>query len=162
MRLYWVESPAGRLATAPAPRADVLESQTAAVAAAGVGLVVSALPVDESARLGLEDQQALLAEHGIRFARLEVPDFGVPPDVDAAAALIDELASELRQDRSVVVHCRGGIGRCSTLAAATLTRLGVEAEAAMDAISQARGMRVPETMGQRMWVHSQAVAGDRS
>ncbi|GEM_PF-6918348 len=64
---------------------------------------------------------------------------------------VESPAGELRRDRSVMVHCRGGIGRWSTLAAAALTRLGVEPEAAMDAISQARGMRVPETMGQRMW-----------
>lgn len=32
----------------------------------------------------------------------------------------------------------------------------------MDAVSAARGIRVPETIGQRMWVHSQLRVGDRS
>ncbi|HCK74572.1 MAG TPA: hypothetical protein DHW19_06365 [Acidimicrobiaceae bacterium] len=56
----------------------------------------------------------------------------------------------------MVVHCRGGIGRSSTIAAAILTQLGVAPEDAMSRITAARGITVPETSAQRMWVAAYA------
>jgi protein-tyrosine phosphatase len=58
---------------------------------------------------------------------------------------------ELRQGRYVVVHCRGGVGRSSVVAAALLVGLGAEPRPAFATIGQARGRRVPETRSQRDW-----------
>ena len=162
MRLHWVAVPQGRLATAAAPRREQLDSEIRGLRREAVDVVVSALGVDEAARLGLEREGELVAAEGMRFVQLPMPDFGVPDDLHAAVAVLEDLAAELTSDRGMVIHCRAGIGRCSTLAASVLARLGTPPEAAMDAVSAARGIRVPETIGQRMWVHSQLRVGDRS
>ena len=156
MRLYWSASPHGRLATSPAPSAAALGQCVADIAAQGVTTVVSALPEEESSRLGLATEGELLAQAGIEFLRFPVEDFGVPSDVEAADRFVAEIGDRLVGGGSVLVHCRGGIGRCSTLAAAVLCALGEGPEEAMSTLSAARGMRVPETQGQRMWVHSAA------
>jgi protein-tyrosine phosphatase len=156
MRLYWALTPAGRLATAAAPRGETLPREVDELVREGVGVVVSALEPIEVDHLGLDDERRLLEAAGVRFVHFPVPDFAVPADLATAHDLLEELAAELLAHNRVVVHCRGGIGRCSTLAASLLTRLGAEPEEAMDTISEARGVRVPETSAQRMWVHSQA------
>ena len=53
---------------------------------------------------------------------------------------------------SLVVHCRGGIGRSSMVVSAILTHLGVKSNDALRHIEKARGLRVPETTAQREWV----------
>jgi protein-tyrosine phosphatase len=52
----------------------------------------------------------------------------------------------------VAIHCRGGIGRSSLMAAAVLVQLGAAPEQAWDTVSVARGMPVPETEEQRAWL----------
>ena len=156
MRIYWSASPQGRLATSPAPSAAGLRRDVADMAAHGITTVVSTLPEDEANRLGLQEEAALLAEAGVEFLRFPIVDFGVPDDLEAADRFISELTHRLNHGASVLVHCRGGIGRCSTLAASVLCALGQEPEEAMSNVSEARGIRVPETQGQRMWVHSSA------
>jgi protein-tyrosine phosphatase len=66
------------------------------------------------------------------------------------------LVEHLNAGQTAVVHCRGGIGRSSTIAAVALTQLGLEPNEAMDRIATARGLRVPETQAQRLWVHGYA------
>jgi protein-tyrosine phosphatase len=56
----------------------------------------------------------------------------------------------------VAVHCRGGVGRSSLVAAACLVRLGVPADQVWRVIGEARGARVPETRRQRQWLTANA------
>jgi protein-tyrosine phosphatase len=50
------------------------------------------------------------------------------------------------------VHCRAGIGRSSLIAACVLVLLGLAPAMAFDRIGKARGLKVPDTEGQRDWV----------
>ncbi|MFT5530001.1 MAG: protein-tyrosine phosphatase [Candidatus Poriferisodalaceae bacterium] len=152
MRLHWIDTPVGRLATSPAPSGSAITAEVERMAAEGVEVVASCLEVAEADSIGLANEGSELAAVDIGFVHHPVPDFGVPVDAGAADATVRKLADLLRAERSVVVHCRGGIGRASTIAACVLVELGVDPEVAMDRISAARGMRVPETQGQRMWV----------
>jgi protein-tyrosine phosphatase len=52
----------------------------------------------------------------------------------------------------VAVHCWGGVGRSSLIAAAVLVGRGTDAEQAWARIAEARGVPVPETDEQRAWV----------
>jgi protein-tyrosine phosphatase len=52
----------------------------------------------------------------------------------------------------VIAHCRMGIGRSSTFAAATLVKLGVPADGAWEKIAVARGRPVPDVAAQRSWI----------
>jgi protein-tyrosine phosphatase len=47
-----------------------------------------------------------------------------------------------------------GIGRSTLIAACLLTKLGESADSALTRIQQARGLRVPDTEEQRMWIES--------
>ena len=156
MRLYWIETPIGRLATAPAPSGSVLDREIKDLLNEKVTNVVSLLTDEEVANLGLLAEQDALNVAGIDFSRLPIPDFGILEDYSDAKELIDRVKSDLQQGDSVVIHCRGGIGRSSTVAAAVLTQLGINPEEAMDHIGDARGLKVPETSAQRMWVHGYA------
>ena len=142
----------GTLALSPAPRGGAaLAADVAELVAASVTDVVCLLPDGELARLGLTDEPDLLARNGIRVHRLPVPDFGVPvPEV--AAVLADAVAARLADGAHVVVHCRGGVGRSSTVAALVLLREGLAPDDAWRVLAQARGRRVPDTAAQERFV----------
>ncbi|HXP22030.1 MAG TPA: hypothetical protein VN840_20475 [Streptosporangiaceae bacterium] len=144
----------GHLSTMARPLGgDQLAGQMRDLAAAGVGILVSMLSDAEMAELGLTEESSCATAAGIAFRRLPTPDFDVP-DRSAALALAADLASRLRDGAGVAVHCRGGIGRSSVLAAAILILEGVGSADAMDRISAARGMAVPETAAQRAFIGS--------
>ena len=75
-----------------------------------------------------------------------------PPVPDPALALAQQLRGELNAGRGVAVHCRGGIGRSSLLAAIVLRLEGVRPDQAWEVIGRARGARVPDTQAQRDFV----------
>ena len=156
MRLYWIETPSGRLATAPAPSGTGLDREIKDLLQEKVAHVVSLLTDEEVASIGLYAERSAFGDAGINFSSLPIPDFGIVEDFNDAKNLINEVKRNLNRGDSVVVHYRGGIGRSSTIAAAVLTQLGIGPEEAMDQIAVARGLTVPETSAQRLWVHGYA------
>lgn len=140
---------AGALALMAMPRPhDGLAADIAALTAAGITDVVCLLDDDELHRLGLAAEPEVVAAHGLGWHRLPTPDFGLP-DEEEAAAVAGTVRERLDEGASVVVHCRGGIGRSSTFAAIVLMHEGVEERKVWKVLSQARGRRVPETGLQR-------------
>jgi protein-tyrosine phosphatase len=153
-RLYPVPAPsAGRLAIAPRPPGGAaLGAALAGWAAEGVGEVVSLLTPEESGRLGLAEEAAACAAAGLAFRAFPVPDFGVPADPVGFARLAGSIGARLAAGSGVAIHCRGGIGRSGTLAAAVLMAFGTSASDAVAAVSAARGVPSPETDAQRAWL----------
>ena len=156
MRLYWIDSPLGRLATAPAPSGSSLERDIRDLQQEKVATVVSLLTDDEATSIGLSGEPEAVRAAGMKFISLPIPDFGILDAFGDASETVSQVANDLEEGRTVVVHCRGGIGRSSTVAAAALTQVNVNPDDAMDRIADARGMKVPETPAQRMWVHGYA------
>jgi len=64
----------------------------------------------------------------------------------------------LSKGKNVLVHCRQGIGRSGLVAASLLVKKGISPGAAIESVSAARGMPVPETAEQRDWIDHYAVA----
>jgi protein-tyrosine phosphatase len=62
------------------------------------------------------------------------------------------VADELRDGQTVGVHCRQGIGRSGLMAIGALMASGVDAGKAIEIANIARGLPVPETEGQLLWV----------
>jgi len=106
---------------------------------AGVDVLVSLLPAEQAAGLGLE---AAAAAAGLAFRSFPIPDFGVPDRV-AAEPELAALARALATGRHVAVHCWGGVGRSSLVAAAVLVRTGVAPVDAWARAAAARGLPVP-------------------
>ena len=127
----------GSLALMAMPRpGDGLAADVAALVAAGVTDVVCLLADDEMDRLGLGSEAEVVAAHGLGWHRLPTPDFGLP-DGEEAAAVAAEVVDLLTQGASVVVHCRGGIGRSSTLAAIVLMLDGLDERTAWKVLREA-------------------------
>ena len=131
----------------PHPRAGDMPG----LARAGVTRVVSLLPTADAAALGLAGEGDWAAAAGRSFHRTAIPDFGTLPLADFAA-LSRDISGWIEAGEGVAIHCRAGIGRSGMVASGVLVALGDEAEAAMDRVSAARGMRVPETAAQRQLV----------
>ena len=68
------------------------------------------------------------------------------------AEIADQIVDSLRSGKTVVVHCRQGIGRSAMIVAAALIAGGLTAEAAVNVVRQSRGLDVPETQVQRQWI----------
>jgi protein-tyrosine phosphatase len=143
---------AGELGTMARPRGGRwLDDEMADLAAAGVTVLVSMLTDPEMTGLGLTGEGAAAQAAGLAFLRLPTHDFHVP-DRAAAVALAADLRARLAAGASVVVHCYGGVGRSSTLAAVVLVLEGLTPADAWERIAAARGRPVPETAEQRAFV----------
>jgi protein-tyrosine phosphatase len=153
-KLYWIEnSSPGRLAISARPRGgDWLEDEIEGWRRQGVGVVVSLLTPSENEELDLKEEGGLSKAKGIEFFSFPIEDRGVPASAAKVEQLVAQLGPEIQQGKKVAVHCRQGIGRSSLISAALLISSGEDFEQALKAISQARGLDVPETAEQRKWL----------
>jgi len=151
--LYWVESrQTGRLAIAARPRAgDWLEDEMKAWRRQGVDTVISLLQASEVAELGLQLEPEYCADCGMDFFSFPIEDRNVPASRGDTSRIVGGIVDGLGLGRSIVVHCRAGIGRSALIAACALGRLGFDIDAAFSLIGEARGVVVPDTDSQRDW-----------
>jgi len=151
---YWIEwQGSGRLAVSPRPRGgDWLEDELEAWRAGGVEVVVSLLMSDEALDLLLEREAEFCRSAGLEFRSFPIEDRSVPKSAEEALAFVQEMADLLQEGKSILVHCRQGIGRSGLIAVALLTRVGLTLEDALAAVSRTRGLTVPETEEQLGWL----------
>ena len=83
------------------------------------------------------------AARGIEVHRFPITDFCTPDEPEDFRVFVDTLASHLRGGDSVLVHCKGGIGRAGLTAACLLTLDGFGPEDALEAVSAVRPGAVP-------------------
>ena len=153
-RIFWIDAaPAGRLGIMARPcGGDLLRDDVAAWRATGVDLLISLLEAEEIRELALEAEAELCRAAGIDHVSFPVRDYGVPTSFRDAAALARSIAARVTEGATVAIHCRGGVGRSSVMAACVLISGGVSDDDALASIARARGVRVPETDQQRQWV----------
>lgn len=151
--LFWIPGPwRGRLAIAARPRGgDWLDDEAGSWRRAGVDMVVSLLESDEAAQLDLLKERSAAEDNGISFISFPIPDRGVPTSMREAVSLMERIAVALGEGKNVAVHCRQGIGRSGLIAAGVLMTSGARTEEAIQVVSSARGMTIPETLEQRQW-----------
>jgi protein-tyrosine phosphatase len=101
-------------------------------------------------------------ENGLLLVPFPIEDRSLPMDSAQFGLLIKELLGYLRDGKSVVIHCRAGIGRSSLVAACVLIETGLSADRAFQLIEQARGCPVPDTLEQREWVENYSALSRRS
>jgi len=152
--LFWIPGPwRGRLAIAARPRGgDWLDDEARAWRDAGIDIVVSLLEDDEAGQLDLADEPQAAERQAINFVSFPIPDRGVPASSESSVAVIGRIAAQLGAGKNVALHCRQGIGRSGLIAAAVLMNSGLQPERAMETVSSARGISVPETPEQRRWI----------
>lgn len=91
--------------------------------------------------------------HGIELRRHPVVDMDVPADGLAFRAMLEDLTAAIRAGISVVVACRGGLGRTGTAVACLLVDAGMEPDAAI-AHTRATRRNTIERGSQVAWVRA--------
>ncbi|GIM12114.1 hypothetical protein Vretimale_15535 [Volvox reticuliferus] len=61
----------------------------------------------------------------MEYLHLPIIEMAAPSDALQAASVVDAVADRLLAGRTVVMHCKGGVGRAGMMAACMLVRLGV-------------------------------------
>lgn len=152
--LFWIPGPwRGSLAIVARPRGgEWLEDEAKEWRQAGLDVVVSLLENDESAELNLASEQGIAESHGIRFISFPIQDRGVPVSQKEALSLLAMITTVLEEGRNVAIHCRQSVGRSGLIAAGLLIFSGMDVDAAVQAVSAARGQTVPETDAQFQWI----------
>lgn len=158
--LYWIDgSWPGKLATAARPRGgDWLKDDIASWKRAGIDAVLSLLTPEEERDMELRHESGEAKSQGMEFTSFPIPDRQIPRSEAKWAEVLDRVTRTLSDGKNVVVHCRQGIGRSGLVAACLLVRKGMSPGAAVDSVSAARGVSVPETSEQRDWIDHYAVA----
>lgn len=158
--LYWIkELWPGRLAVGPRPRgAEWLKEDIANWKRAQIDEVLSLLTPAEEKELDLLNEAEEVQAQGMKFNLFPIPDREVPGSDSKILELLEKLSFDLRAGRNLLIHCRQGIGRSGLIAAGLLVRKGISPGAAIDSVSAARGVPVPETEEQRDWVERFAAA----
>ena len=157
--VYWVpRKGAGRLGLMQRPRGgDELASDIESLRDQKVDVLLSALTDWEMEELDLNEQHICCNKVGIEFWRFSIFDRSIPA-LDLTLELLNRIKAELDKGRSVVVHCRLGIGRSGILAAGTLILEGERPAVAINRVSRARELQVPDTAEQATWLYD---LGDR-
>jgi protein-tyrosine phosphatase len=149
----------GTLVISARPRGgDWLQDEIASWKRAGIHSVISLLTPDEEQELDLGKEDVEARTQGLAFLSFPIPDRQVPQSDAKVRELIEDMNRRLLAGRNVLIHCRQGVGRSGLLAACLLVRNGMSPGAAVESISSARGVAVPETPEQRAWIERYAPA----
>lgn len=131
---------------------DLDEDVTRLRAVYGADVLVSLVEEKELAILEIDRLFERLAAEGIARLHYPIRDLSVPDDDASFDALVDKVIGLVGDRKTVVVHCRGGIGRTGLLAACCLVARGMAPKAAIDCVREARSPRMVETPEQRAYV----------
>jgi len=137
---------------------DWLADEMYSLRAIAADLVVCLLTDVERNDLGLADESQAAEYAGLRFKAFPIVD-RLTPELGPFLRLIEDLVEQLALGSHIVVHCRMGIGRASMVAAAVLMAQGNPTDQSWAAVQAARGLDVPDTPDQRVWVDA-AMASD--
>jgi protein-tyrosine phosphatase len=152
--LHWVEGPwQGKLALAARPRGgEWLEDEITAWQRSGVSTICSLLQRDEELDLDIAKEADHAKALGMGFLSFPIADRQVPDSECNFTTALELLDRELEAGRNVVLHCRQGIGRTGLVAACLLLTKGLDAETAVERLTAARRVPIPETPEQRQWI----------
>jgi protein-tyrosine phosphatase len=158
--LYWLDgSWPGRLAVGPRSRGgDWLKDDIAAWKQASIHAVLSLLTPEEEEDLALQNEADEVREQGMDFTSFPIPDREIPKSEAKWSEALEQMARDLSRGKNLLVHCRQGIGRSGVVAACLLVKKGMSPGAAVEAVSAARGISIPETAEQRNWIDHYAAA----
>ena len=122
----------------------------------GITHIVSLLEVSEADELGLANEETLSGDLDITYRQIPVQDRSTPESVQDFISLVSESHAHILEGAHLVAHCRAGIGRSGIFTTAVLIKHGLTVDEAFEAVSVARGFRIPDTQSQIDWIHTHA------
>ena len=117
-----------------------------------VDTLVSLVEDHELQAVRIADLLAASRAAGIAVIRFPIADASVPVSLRDTGALVADIVGELRNERTVVVHCMGGLGRSGLIVACVLITLGASSSGAISSVRSARPGAI-ETAAQEEFVH---------
>ncbi len=130
-----------------------------------VDRLVSLMQAHEYDMLQIANLVERARAHGIAVRRFPIRDVSAPPAraMTRFIRMIEAIVDDVRAGRTVVIHCRGGVGRTGLVAASCLVALGHEPGDAIRRVRSARPGAV-EVEEQERWVFAvaEALNGKRS
>lgn len=154
-KVYWLHqtSNQARIGIMARPRGEEwLQGEIAILAKQGIGVMVSLLESHEIRELGLSRQPDLCAQYDIQFINYPIPDRNIPAHSGKVRDLVTSLQQSLSNGKTIVIHCRMGIGRSSIIAGCLLLHLGLPFNNLIEHVSKARRLKVPDTEEQVNWL----------
>jgi ADP-ribosylglycohydrolase/protein-tyrosine phosphatase len=144
------------LTLAPGKRDDVWERDLVADVERlretfGTSVLISLVGDAELQLLGIPDLDRVARTRGVRVCQLPVEDGGVPENAEGVVRLVRMALAVAEAGETVVVHCRGGLGRSGLFAACCLIALGHEPAAAIRIVRAVRPGAV-ETLAQERFI----------
>ncbi len=156
--IYWINDKRigeKKIGTMARPRGnDWLDDEIKWLKIREIDCLVSLLEKSEEWELGLEEEAEICQKHAVEFINFPIKDVTTPKNEAEFISIAQNLATQINQNRKVVIHCRMGIGRSSILAAAVMMILGCEGKDIFKTISKYRKLNVPDTEEQKYWILS--------
>jgi ADP-ribosyl-[dinitrogen reductase] hydrolase len=132
-----------------------LETDIAATKSSGYSALVTLMEEHELKYYGVPKahMESITKSHELDWFFLPIQDVDIPDAEFEQAWKVAgrQLISLLTNGQSIVVHCRGGLGRSGTIAARLLVELGIDPDEAIDRVRLARPGAI-ETKAQEHYV----------
>jgi protein-tyrosine phosphatase len=159
--LFWLEKKElGRVGICARPRGgDWLEDELKHFRKERVDVLVSALEQEEIKELSLEHEKMYSEQEGIEFFHYPIPDRKIPASMKFFSIFTKQLSEKAKEGKSVMIHCRQGIGRSSLICVGILQHLEKKKIIQQLAeLSSIRGRDVPDTLEQIAWLEQWALS----
>ena len=104
----------------------------------GAKVLVTLLEAFEMKKIAIPELLPTAKKLRFRSLWFPIPDVSVPSDMDATVSLVEAMVGHLSKGETVVVHCRGGLGRSGTIAACVLVARGRSSDEAIRMVRSAR------------------------
>ncbi len=104
----------------------------------GAKVLVTLLEDFEMKKLVVSELLPTARRLRLRTVWFPIPDVTAPSDMEGTARLADDIVGAMAAGETVVVHCRGGLGRSGTIAACCLVARGRDPADAIGLVRAAR------------------------
>jgi protein-tyrosine phosphatase len=102
-------------------------------------LLVSLIEEHEFLELQIPSLRKELTAHGMEVLWFPIRDQSVPASIECFSNAVQYIVTILREGKTVVIHCKGGLGRTGLVAAAVLVAITeLKPEEAISTVRQAR------------------------